>query len=96
MNQKLCEALGRYYENIDNETLVDLVVQRLAKLERALNIERANKESWRRAHNSWQDWATELLHDLGLQPKGGECGDGPAREMIGQLARLGNMKGKRV
>ena len=49
---------------------------------------KAQSEEWRRAYNSWTDWATELLHDLGRQPLGGEHGDGPAREVIAQLASL--------
>jgi hypothetical protein len=47
---------------------------------------KANSTWWRLAYNSWQDWAAELLDDLGRQPLGGQHGDGPARELIAQLA----------
>lgn len=49
---------------------------------------RANCDSWRMAYNSWQDWATGLLHDLGCQPLHGELGDGPARVAIEQLCMM--------
>jgi hypothetical protein len=45
-------------------------------------------ECWRRAHSAWQSWATELLDSLGRQPLHGEHGDGPAREVIAQLAAM--------
>jgi FtsZ-binding cell division protein ZapB len=54
---------------------------------------KANCESWRMAYNSWQDWATTLLGDFGLQPLHGEHGDGPAREVIAKLvARVGELE----
>lgn len=46
----------------------------------------ATRESWRRSCLAWQDWADELLTDLGRQPIGGKHGDRCAREIIGQLA----------
>lgn len=49
---------------------------------------RADADWWRLAYNSWQDWAKELLSDLGRQTLHGEHGDGPAREIIGQLAGM--------
>lgn len=37
---------------------------------------------------AWQDWAQGLLSDLGRQPLRGSHGDGPAREVIAQLAGM--------
>ena len=49
---------------------------------------KANCESWRMAYNAWQDWAGELLDDLGRQPTHGSHGDEPAREIIAQLVGM--------
>ena len=49
---------------------------------------KANCESWRMVYNAWQDWANDLLDDLGRQPLHGSHGDGPAREVIAQLAGM--------
>jgi hypothetical protein len=43
---------------------------------------REQSDSWCRAHRVWQQWVTQLLRKLGLQPEGGEHGDGPARGII--------------
>lgn len=40
------------------------------------------QETWRKSHQMWQDWACELLHDLALQPQGGELGDMEAMAAI--------------
>jgi hypothetical protein len=48
---------------------------------------KANNDSWRAAYNQWQDWATELLTTLGLQPANGEHGDEPARVILAGLAQ---------
>lgn len=45
-------------------------------------------DAWRPACLAWQDWARDLLHDLGRQPLHGEHGDAPARSVIAQLARM--------
>jgi hypothetical protein len=49
---------------------------------------KANNDSWRMVYNAWQDWAQELLSDLGRQPLHGSHGDEPAREVIAQLAGM--------
>jgi len=43
-------------------------------------------ETWRKSCVAWQDWASGLLHNLGLQPEGGEHGSEAARELIGLRA----------
>ena len=49
---------------------------------------KANCESWHMVYNAWQDWAKDLLDDLGRQPLHGIHGDGPAREVIAQLTGM--------
>ena len=49
---------------------------------------KANCESWRMVYNAWQDWSSDLLDELGRQPLHGSHGDGPAREVIAQLASM--------
>jgi hypothetical protein len=50
---------------------------------------RASALAWRGASRAWQEWAGDLLRQTGRQPEGGEWGDGPAREIIADLARRG-------
>lgn len=49
---------------------------------------REDAEAWRRSAVAWQDWAAALLSELGRQPLYGQHGNEPAREIIGQLARM--------
>jgi hypothetical protein len=50
---------------------------------------RAQLNLWRGAYLAYQEWATKLLSSLDMQPDGGEHGDGPARDIIGEMATLG-------
>ena len=84
------EALGRVRPS-DGAPLAlnwNQVLQEIRDLRDERDGWKANCESWRMVYNAWQDWANDLLDDLGRQPLHGSHGDGPAREVIAQLAGM--------
>ncbi len=55
----------------------------------------AESEGWRKAFLGWQQWGRAELARLGLQPEGGEWGDGPARERLSAALHRGGKRGGR-
>ena len=89
--EKLEEAAGAMLRLVGGRDLMESRAQKLVERVVALEDERdwkANNDSWRMAYNAWQDWAKDLLDELGRQPLHGSHGDGPAREVIAQLAGM--------
>lgn len=56
-------------------------------MEREVAMGREVAEHWRKAFLKWQDWAEQLLKELGRQPPHGLHGDDAARQTIADLAR---------
>ena len=85
-----CErARGVALERAEQAEAAELAAIDRAEHAKAKAVEaRADGDSWRLACNAWQDWAAGLLSDLGRQTLHGEMGDGPAREVIAQLAGM--------
>ncbi len=84
------EALGRVRPS-DGAPLAlnwNQVLQEIRDLRDERDGWKANCESWRMVYNAWQDWSSDLLDELGRQPLHGSHGDGPAREVIAQLASM--------
>lgn len=84
------EALGKVRPS-DGDPLAlnwTQVIQGIRELREELGGWKANCESWRTVYNAWLDWSSDLLDELGRQPLHGIHGDGPAREIIAQLASM--------
>lgn len=84
------DALGRVRPS-DGAPLAlnwNQVLQEIRDLRDERDHWKANNDSWRAVYNQWQDWAKDLLDELGRQPLHGSHGDGPAREVIAQLAGM--------